>query len=194
MSARLPLVVSLHGSDVFVAERLAPARAIARSVFRRAGAVTACSSDLAERAVALGADAARVEVVPYGVDVRRFRPDAEVRVARRATLGLADPDVLVFGAGRLVSKKGFEYLIDAMTRVSSQRSVVLALAVGAALRIVGVRDWRCYAVALASPIALQGLFNHNLLDDLQQALVFAALMIVGAAWRPDPDRLPRREP
>jgi Glycosyltransferase Family 4 len=46
----LPLVVSLHGSDVYVAERLAPARAVARSVFRRAGVITACSSDLARRA------------------------------------------------------------------------------------------------------------------------------------------------
>src|SRR3954465_15295017 len=41
----LPLVVSLHGSDVFVAERTAPARIVARGVFARAGAVTACSQD-----------------------------------------------------------------------------------------------------------------------------------------------------
>src|SRR5258705_2056915 len=51
----LPLVVSLHGSDVFVAERAAVARTAARRVFGRAGFVTACSDDLARRAVALGA-------------------------------------------------------------------------------------------------------------------------------------------
>src|SRR5262249_60426277 len=58
----LPLVVSLHGSDVFVAERSAPARVTAGRVFARAGAVTACSSDLAMRAIALGAPPERIEV------------------------------------------------------------------------------------------------------------------------------------
>ena len=43
----LPLVVSLHGSDVYVAERVATARSVARRVFGRAAAVTACSEDLA---------------------------------------------------------------------------------------------------------------------------------------------------
>src|SRR5438552_11482911 len=47
----LPLVVSLHGSDVFVAERAAVPRLAARRVFHRAGFVTACSEDLARRAV-----------------------------------------------------------------------------------------------------------------------------------------------
>jgi glycosyltransferase involved in cell wall biosynthesis len=73
---KLPLVVSLHGSDVFVAERHGAVGAVARRVFRRAGYVTACSDDLAQRAVRLGADPARLEVVPYGVDLARFRPAA----------------------------------------------------------------------------------------------------------------------
>jgi O-antigen ligase len=47
---------------------------------------------------------------------------------------------------------------------------------------------RDVGVLLALLIALQGLFNHNLLDDLQQSLVFAALMIIGTAWRPAQDR------
>jgi glycosyltransferase involved in cell wall biosynthesis len=123
----LPLVVSLHGSDVFVAEKLAPARVVARHVFRRAGAVTACSSDLAARAVALGADAARVEVVPYGVDVARFHPDTASRAMLRARLGLTGDAVLIVAAGRLVRKKGFEYLVDAVAQVRSS-NVVAALA------------------------------------------------------------------
>ncbi len=42
----LPLVISLHGSDVYVAETLAPARVAARWALGRAGFVTACSDDL----------------------------------------------------------------------------------------------------------------------------------------------------
>ena len=111
---QLPLVVSLHGSDVFVAETFGPARLAARRVFRRAGFVTACSDDLARRAIALGADATRLETVPYGVDIARFHPDPAARAARRQELGVAEGVPLVVAAGRLVRKKGFEFLIDAL--------------------------------------------------------------------------------
>jgi glycosyltransferase involved in cell wall biosynthesis len=123
----LPLVVSLHGSDVYVAETSGPARRAARAVFARAGAITACSADLGRRAVRLGADPARIEVVPYGVDVTRFRPDAHARAAWRDRLGLP-PDVpLLFTAGRLVRKKGFEFLIDALPLITTRPSPVLAI-------------------------------------------------------------------
>jgi glycosyltransferase involved in cell wall biosynthesis len=111
-AGRLPLVVSLHGSDVFVAERSGVARAAARSAFRRAGWVTACSDDLRSRAIAIGADASRIETVPYGVDLARFAPNPAARRDVRTALGIGDAP-MVFSAGRLVSKKGFEYLIDA---------------------------------------------------------------------------------
>ena len=124
----LPLVVSLHGSDVFVAERYWPARRAAGMVFRRAGAVTACSADLGQRAVALGARADRVDVVPYGVDPDRFRPDPFVRARRRANLGIATHTPLVFAAGRLVRKKGFEYLIDALAAIPQEVGVQAAIA------------------------------------------------------------------
>jgi phosphatidylinositol alpha-1,6-mannosyltransferase len=121
---RLPLVVSLHGSDVYVAETVAPARAAARHTFRRAGFVTACSDDLGRRAVALGADPARLETVPYGVDADRFRPDADARAALRDRLGVTGTTALLFSAGRLVRKKGFEYLIDALLYVPNARLAV----------------------------------------------------------------------
>jgi glycosyltransferase involved in cell wall biosynthesis len=124
----LPLVVSLHGSDVYVAETLWAARRAAGLVFRRAGAVTACSADLGRRAIALGADPGRVDVVPYGVDPDRFRPDPFVRARRRASLGIATHTPLLFTAGRLVRKKGFEYLIDALAKMPQEMNVQAAIA------------------------------------------------------------------
>lgn len=124
----VPLVVSLHGSDVFVAETFAPARAAARMAFGRAGVITACSEDLGRRATAIGADPGRVEVVPYGVDVTRFKPDAGARARVRAALRLAEDAPLVFAVGRLVRKKGFEYLIDAMPAILANARTVLAIA------------------------------------------------------------------
>jgi glycosyltransferase involved in cell wall biosynthesis len=112
---RAPLVVSLHGSDVFVAERLAPARWLARRALRAAGAVTACSFDLFQRALRLGAPPARTRVVPYGVDLERFSPAVSAD-GIRARLGVPEDAFLVLGLGRLVEKKGFRHLVAAAAR------------------------------------------------------------------------------
>jgi glycosyltransferase involved in cell wall biosynthesis len=114
----LPLVVSLHGSDVFVAERHAFARAAARATLRRLDWLTACSDDLRDRMIAIGADPARAETIPYGVDADRFRPDAALRAEGRQLMGAGAADLVIFTAGRLVRKKGFEYLIDAVGRLA----------------------------------------------------------------------------
>jgi glycosyltransferase involved in cell wall biosynthesis len=117
-AGRRRLVISLHGSDVFVAERHAMLRHAARRVFKRAARVTACSDDLRTRAIALGASADRIETVPYGVDSVRFAPSPEARVRVRQALGIGERP-FVFTAGRLVRKKGFDVLIRAVARLGA---------------------------------------------------------------------------
>jgi glycosyltransferase involved in cell wall biosynthesis len=165
-----PLVISLHGSDVYVAERLAPARVAARAAFRRAGAVTACSADLASRAIRLGSDPARTTVIPYGVDAGRFGPETGGSAALRAELGVADSGLLVAAAGRLVSKKGFEYLIDAMARTPG---AVLAIAGEGSL--YDALRYKARAAGLESRVRFLG---GRAQDDV--AALFAAADIVAA--------------
>lgn len=130
-----PLVISLHGSDIYLAERhwaLATAAGIA---FRSASAVTACSSDLRERGVGLGARPATSCVIPYGVNPQQFRPNEQARAVVRAELGLRNETPLVLGLGRLVAKKGFGVLLDAWP-------AVLRAHPKATLVIVGYGDLR----------------------------------------------------
>jgi glycosyltransferase involved in cell wall biosynthesis len=125
----LPLVVSLHGSDVYVAERYRLAGRVARGVLKRAERITACSEDLRVRALALGARPDACEVIPYGVDVERFRPSEESRAGARRRWGLPTDAPLVVAVGRFVRKKGFEHLLDAMaTLAGADPPVHLALA------------------------------------------------------------------
>jgi hypothetical protein len=78
------VVISLHGSDVFVAEQHGAVRRAARAAFARAAWVTACSDDLRTRAIAIGADASKIEMVPYGVDAARFAAERGDRARRYA--------------------------------------------------------------------------------------------------------------
>jgi glycosyltransferase involved in cell wall biosynthesis len=123
-AARIGTVVSLHGSDVFMAERSRGAGLLARRALRGAQSVTACSADLARRALILGAPVARTHTVPYGVDPAFFSGGYD-RTGWRQRLGLAAGDILVLAVGRLVEKKGFSYLIDALAGLPRHRLLVV---------------------------------------------------------------------
>ena len=164
----LPLIVSLHGSDVFVAERHFLARQAARATFARATAVTACSEDLRSRAVALGADAQRSAVIPYGVDCERFKPDPLARTRRRARLGVADDAPLVFAIGRLVKKKGFEYLIEAASILKDDYPHLRVCIAGEG-DLDGALRAQAHAAGVASRVQFLGVVPHHEVPELLAA-------------------------
>jgi glycosyltransferase involved in cell wall biosynthesis len=114
----IPLVISLHGSDISVSQRSGWLGRIARSSFARAAAVTAPSGDLIERARSLGADC-HLALIPYGADADAFAPDPAARGRIRTHLGLSADHTVICGVGRFVHWKGFEYLIDAFAESSA---------------------------------------------------------------------------
>jgi phosphatidylinositol alpha-1,6-mannosyltransferase len=121
-----PYVVVVHGAEVTVPGRLPGSRQLGRRVLRGAAGVVAAGHYPARQAEQAAGDSLRGIVVPPGVDVDRFIPlaDADRRAARKE-LGL-DPDrPLVLGVSRLVPRKGFDVLIDA---VAGLPDVQLAIA------------------------------------------------------------------
>lgn len=167
-AGRRPLVISLHGSDLFVAERHRLARLAARAVFRRAAWVTACSADLRDRAVRLGAPPRRTTLVPYGVDSERFKPDRRARAQGRATLGVADEVPVVFAAGRLVEKKGFEYLIDAAALIKDEYPALRVVIAGEGDLDEALRA-RAVAAGVADRVQLLGVVPHHVIPTLLAA-------------------------
>lgn len=115
---RIPFVLSLHGSDIFVAQRQPLFGAVARWVFRRAARVTACSPELREGAIALGA-APETLLLAWGADPELFRPSRRSPGNRQA-FGWRETDVVIAALGRMVYKKGFEVLLRAMQSVPTR--------------------------------------------------------------------------
>jgi glycosyltransferase involved in cell wall biosynthesis len=131
----LPLVVSCHGSGVFLAEKYAWAERLGHFVKRHATAITACSTDLATRVDALG-PGVRATRIPYGVDTQRFAPPgaarrAELRADFGARHGLRSEALWVFAIGRLVFKKGFDVLIRAAAAASQNGADLEVVIAGA---------------------------------------------------------------
>ena len=175
-AGRVPVVVSLHGSDVFVAERSGAANRAAKYAFNRAAWITACSDDLRDRAIRLGADRSRIETVPYGVDSGRFAPNADTRTAVRRELGIGEAP-FVFSAGRLVSKKGFEFLIDAARQLTDLPDLRVAIA--------GAGDLRDALAARGAALGDRFLLLGNQSQDQIARLCAAADVIAVPSIRDD---------
>jgi len=130
-----PYVVVAHGSEITGYARTPGSATLARRVLRGAAAVVAAGSYPARAATdAAGRPLAGV-VIPPGVDGARFTPaDAQARVATRRRFGL-DPDrPLVLGVSRLVPRKGFDVVIDAVLGLARTERDAVQLAIAGAGR------------------------------------------------------------
>lgn len=141
---RIPLVVSLPGSDVFVSGMNPLFLSMARFAFHQAAAITTNSEDLRDAAIALGAEPAKFTLVIYGVDPDAIAPDGSHRSALRARLGLGDDTPVVLAVGRLVPKKGFDILLRAAPALDPAAHMV----------IVGDGDRRAELHALAASLSV----------------------------------------
>jgi phosphatidylinositol alpha-1,6-mannosyltransferase len=122
-----PYVVVLHGAEVTVPAHLPGTRALVRRVLSHAAGVLAAGTYPAAQARRLRPDLAGL-VVPPGVDVERFTPcpDPSVRAALRRRYGLHPDRPTVVGVSRLVPRKGFDVLIDAVAMLPADAQLLIA--------------------------------------------------------------------
>jgi phosphatidylinositol alpha-1,6-mannosyltransferase len=130
LGARLrsaPYVVIAHGAEVRVPRRVPGSRGLARRVLAGAvGVVAAGDYPARETARAAGGGLAGL-IIPPGVDSARFRPLApEQQSGVRAHLGLDPRRPVVLGVSRLVPRKGFDVLLDAVAGLDTDVQVVIA--------------------------------------------------------------------
>ncbi|HLF99380.1 MAG TPA: glycosyltransferase family 4 protein [Acidimicrobiia bacterium] len=175
----VPYVVVVHGAEVTVAAHVPGVRQSIRRTLGRAEGILAAGTFPAAEAVRAAGRPLRGLVVPPGVDTQRFRPMAGERVAAVRERFALDPDrPLVLGLSRLVPRKGFDVLIDAVAALPAATSVQLAI--GGAGRDRARLETRARRAGL--DVAFLGRVDDADLPDLYAAAdVFA--MLCRDRWR-----------
>ncbi|MEV0484646.1 glycosyltransferase [Streptomyces sp. NPDC050508] len=92
-------------------------RALYLASERLGRSTVAVSPTVAERLKQWGVPGPRIEVVPNGIDLARFRFDPVQRLRTRQRLGLPEGAYVVGGIGRLAAGKRFDVLIRALAQL-----------------------------------------------------------------------------
>ncbi|MGQ0826634.1 MAG: glycosyltransferase family 4 protein [Actinomycetota bacterium] len=120
-----PYVVIGHGAEITLPGRVPGSRALARRVLRNAAGVVAAGGYPAREAERAAGKALRGVIVPPGVDTERFLPYTDaMRANTRVRFGLALDRPLVLGVSRLVPRKGFDVVIDAVAGIEGAQLAI----------------------------------------------------------------------
>lgn len=138
LTGKPPYVVTLHGTDVRVLEQSWMGRILARRVLRKAAAVTAVSSYLAEQVAEFaGLDVGEIIVQPMPVDIDRFD---------RHSQGSAG----VVTVSRLTKQKNLGVVLEALARLKKQGTPLK-------LKIIGDGPYRGMLEQRAKGLGIQQL-------------------------------------
>lgn len=102
----LPMVVTVHGSDIFQVTRYPLGATFTRLMLHQCNRVIAVSRALADEVIKLGVHHEKILVISNGVDIRRFEP-----------LAPSHRQNVILYVGSLIERKGVNFLIDAMRDV-----------------------------------------------------------------------------
>ena len=158
---KVPMLATTHGGDIY-ALNSAPLLALKRWVFGRAKAITTVNSQMKARLVEWGQPAEKISLLPMGVDTRS--------VGELAAKTAKVPGQLLV-VGRLVEKKGIEYLLEAL-RLLQHRGVALG-------KLVVIGDGPIRAELEAKAAGLNVEFRGQCgRDDVHLAIAQSEVMLI----------------
>ncbi|PIY97311.1 MAG: hypothetical protein COY66_00235 [Candidatus Kerfeldbacteria bacterium CG_4_10_14_0_8_um_filter_42_10] len=165
----IPYFVYLGGSDVPGAnpsrfKYLYPfLKPLIKLIFRQSQAVIACSDRLLALAKMVD-HKSNIVLIPNGVDTTRFQP---------ALPKSPSDELIILGVGRLIKRKGFQFVIQALPQVLEKSKRKFKF------RIVGIGEYKTElekiinSGGLSQYIEFRGLVDYsNLHEEYQQADIF----------------------
>ncbi|MEM7125437.1 MAG: glycosyltransferase [Chloroflexota bacterium] len=126
----IPLIISVPGSDAQIAQANPLFKSMAQIAMWQASLMTANSEDLREAVVDVGAKRERFDLIIYGTDPNKLRPDSIGVAELRTRLVIPNGAVVLLAVGRMVPKKGFDVLLKAVADVALAGKPVVAVLIG----------------------------------------------------------------
>ncbi len=112
----IPFMVTLPGSDVYIAQQNTFFSRITRWAVQDAARVCADSPQYLRELKKIGAQMQKPIVMPYPVDVSVIRMRSSTRSVKKA-LSITQDAPIIVSVGRLIEKKGFHYVIHALPQI-----------------------------------------------------------------------------
>lgn len=115
---QVPLVLTVHGSDLFVAKLNPFFKWMSKWTFKQTVKVTSSSPTFLQMVETLGAGKEKQCLINHGTTPAEFPPAGDQQlVDLRQRLSIPEDHLIIFSLGRIVLKKGFEYLIEALPQI-----------------------------------------------------------------------------
>jgi len=163
---KVPLLVTTHGGDIYALNHPALLR-LKRFVFGRAAAITTVNSQMKARLVEWGQPDAKISLLPMGVDTQS--------VGAIASIASKVPGQLLV-VGRLVEKKGIEYLFDAM-RLLQPKGFFATDGSAGTLQVIGDGPIRAQLEQRAAGLPVKFLGQRGR-DEVMEAIAHSEVMVI----------------
>lgn len=119
----LPLVVTVHGSDVNILAQDTKRQEIIAKTLKKADAVICVSNDLVKKVLQLGVPEQQVCHVPNGVDTKKFRRADKLK--SRQILGIDHFKKIILTVGNLIPIKAYDHLVKALPLMDPETILVM---------------------------------------------------------------------
>lgn len=129
---RVPFVVSVHGTFAVIPFSRFPVNTIYRAAMRNASAITAPSNFTADAFRQASGLRKEVGIVGNPVDTSRFQNPTDTNKTRQS-IGLPENSRVILSVGVIKSRKGFDLLIRAFGKISSEEPNVHLVIAGTLL-------------------------------------------------------------